>query len=36
MAVAFFGLAIFLLLTLDSDYASTPVSAASEGVQDGG
>ncbi|CAA0827340.1 Stromal cell-derived factor 2-like protein [Striga hermonthica] len=33
MAVSFFGLAIFLLLTLDSDYASTPVSAASEGVQ---
>ncbi|GFP82789.1 stromal cell-derived factor 2-like protein [Phtheirospermum japonicum] len=33
MAVAFFGLAIFLLLTLDSDYASAPVSAASEGVQ---
>ncbi|KAK4395401.1 Stromal cell-derived factor 2-like protein [Sesamum angolense] len=28
-----FGLAIFLLLTLDSDYASAPVSAASEGVQ---
>ncbi|KAK6147666.1 hypothetical protein DH2020_018578 [Rehmannia glutinosa] len=33
MAISFFGLAIFLLLTLDSDYASTPVSAASEGVQ---
>ncbi|KAL0354875.1 UNVERIFIED_CONTAM: Stromal cell-derived factor 2-like protein [Sesamum radiatum] len=33
MAVSFFGLAIFLLLTLDSDYASAPVSAASEGVQ---
>ncbi|XP_042045095.1 stromal cell-derived factor 2-like protein [Salvia splendens] len=33
MAVSFFGLAIFLLLTLDSDYGSTPVSAASEGVQ---
>ncbi|KAG8379722.1 hypothetical protein BUALT_Bualt07G0119000 [Buddleja alternifolia] len=33
MALSFFGLAIFLLLTLDSDYASTPASAASEGVQ---
>ncbi|GER48498.1 stromal cell-derived factor 2-like protein, partial [Striga asiatica] len=32
MAVSFFGLAIFLLLTLDSDYATTPVSAASEGI----
>ncbi|CAI9113886.1 OLC1v1014585C1 [Oldenlandia corymbosa var. corymbosa] len=33
MAVSFFGLAIFLYLTLDPDFASTPVSAASEGVQ---
>ncbi|WMV21916.1 hypothetical protein MTR67_015301 [Solanum verrucosum] len=33
MAISFFGLALFLFLTLDSDYTSTPVSAASEGVQ---
>ncbi|KAL2462775.1 Uncharacterized protein Fot_54012 [Forsythia ovata] len=33
MAVSFFALAIYLLFTLDSDYTSTPVSAASEGVQ---
>ncbi|KAF3665365.1 Stromal cell-derived factor 2-like protein [Capsicum annuum] len=33
MAISFFGLALFLFLTLDSDYVSTPVSAASEGVQ---
>lgn len=34
MAISFFGLALFLFLTLDSDYISTtPVSAASEGVQ---
>ncbi|CAI9767238.1 unnamed protein product [Fraxinus pennsylvanica] len=33
MAVSFFALAIYLILTLDSDYSSTPVSAASEGVQ---
>ncbi|GFP92956.1 stromal cell-derived factor 2-like protein [Phtheirospermum japonicum] len=33
MAVSFFALAVFMLLTLDSDYASAPVSAASEGVQ---
>ncbi|XP_022889739.1 stromal cell-derived factor 2-like protein isoform X1 [Olea europaea var. sylvestris] len=33
MAVSFFALAIYLLLTLNSDYTSTPVSAASEGVQ---
>ncbi|KAL3511965.1 hypothetical protein ACH5RR_024682 [Cinchona calisaya] len=33
MAVSFFGLAIFLFLTLDSDFTSSPVSAASEGVQ---
>lgn len=33
MAISFFALAIFLFLTLDSDYAASPVSAASEGVQ---
>ncbi|KAH0762857.1 hypothetical protein KY290_018930 [Solanum tuberosum] len=33
MAISFFGLALFLFFTLDSDYTSTPVSAASEGVQ---
>ncbi|CAI9773673.1 unnamed protein product [Fraxinus pennsylvanica] len=33
MAVSFFALAIYLFLTLDYDYTSTPVSAASEGVQ---
>ncbi|XP_027156724.1 stromal cell-derived factor 2-like protein [Coffea eugenioides] len=33
MAISFFGLAIFLFLTLDSDFISSPVSAASEGVQ---
>ncbi|KAJ9559513.1 hypothetical protein OSB04_004673 [Centaurea solstitialis] len=34
MALSFFGLAIFLFLTLDSDYTSTPVYAAtSEGVE---
>ncbi|GFZ17240.1 stromal cell-derived factor 2-like protein precursor [Actinidia rufa] len=32
MAFSFFAIAIFLFLTLDSDYA-LPVSAASEGVQ---
>jgi dolichyl-phosphate-mannose--protein O-mannosyl transferase len=34
MAFSFFGLAVFLFLTLDSDYISSPVSAAkSEGVE---
>ncbi|KAL3617713.1 Stromal cell-derived factor 2-like protein [Castilleja foliolosa] len=33
MAVSFFALAVFMLLTLDSEYTSTPVSASSEGVQ---
>ncbi|KAI7753664.1 hypothetical protein M8C21_015806, partial [Ambrosia artemisiifolia] len=34
MAVSFFGLAVFLFLTLDSDYTSAPVYAAtSEGVE---
>ncbi|KAD4585534.1 hypothetical protein E3N88_23135 [Mikania micrantha] len=34
MALSFFGLAIFLFLTLDSDYTSSPVYAAtSEGVE---
>lgn len=34
MALSFFGLAVFLFLTLDSDYTSTPVYAAtSEGVE---
>lgn len=33
MALCFFTFAIVLLLTLDSDDNSTPVSAASEGVQ---
>ncbi|XP_027178151.1 stromal cell-derived factor 2-like protein [Coffea eugenioides] len=32
MAISFFGLAIFLFLTLDSDFTSSPISAASEGV----
>lgn len=36
MAFSFFALAMILLLTLDSDYASVPVSAASEGVQASG
>lgn len=34
MALSFFGLAVFLFLTLDSDYTSTPVYAVtSEGVE---
>ncbi|XP_027066298.2 stromal cell-derived factor 2-like protein isoform X1 [Coffea arabica] len=33
MAISFFGLAIFLFLTFDSDFTSSPVSVASEGVQ---
>ncbi|XP_027063521.1 stromal cell-derived factor 2-like protein isoform X1 [Coffea arabica] len=33
MAISFFGLAIFLFLTLDSDFTSSPISTASEGVQ---
>ncbi|XP_047314665.1 stromal cell-derived factor 2-like protein [Impatiens glandulifera] len=33
MALSFFAIALVLFLTLDSDYTSTPVSAASEGVQ---
>lgn len=33
MALSFFALAVFLFLTLDSDYTTSPVSAASEGVQ---
>ncbi|XP_027156978.1 stromal cell-derived factor 2-like protein isoform X2 [Coffea eugenioides] len=33
MAISFFGLAIFLFLTLDSDFTSSLVSATSEGIQ---
>lgn len=33
MALCFYTLAILLLLTLDSDFNSTPVSATSESVQ---
>ncbi|KAG5537437.1 hypothetical protein RHGRI_024757 [Rhododendron griersonianum] len=33
MAFSFFALAVFLFLTLDPDYSTSPVSAASEGVQ---
>ncbi|XP_051134733.1 stromal cell-derived factor 2-like protein [Andrographis paniculata] len=33
MAFSFFAVAVYLLVTLDSDYASTPADAASEGVQ---
>ncbi|GMH03602.1 hypothetical protein Nepgr_005441 [Nepenthes gracilis] len=33
MAFAFFALAIFLLLSLESDFYASPVSAASDGVQ---
>ncbi|KAK4413990.1 Stromal cell-derived factor 2-like protein [Sesamum alatum] len=33
MALSFFALAMVMWLALDSDYGSTPVSAASEGVQ---
>ncbi|EPS74553.1 hypothetical protein M569_00200 [Genlisea aurea] len=31
MAITFFGVAMFMLLTLDSDYVATPVSAANDG-----
>ncbi|CDP18848.1 unnamed protein product [Coffea canephora] len=33
MAILFFGLAIFLFLTLNSDFTSSPISTASEGIQ---
>ncbi|GFZ07931.1 hypothetical protein Acr_19g0008680 [Actinidia rufa] len=33
MGFSLFALAIFIFFTLDSDYASSPVYAASEGVQ---
>lgn len=35
MALSFFALAMYMLLALDSEHTSTPVSAASEGVQVG-
>ncbi|KAL8138709.1 hypothetical protein V2J09_004710 [Rumex salicifolius] len=33
MAIGFFGLAIFLLFSLDSDFYASPVAAAKEGVE---